>query len=499
MTAEGRDPGELRGFGVGASRRLISPGGSDDAAGSCGSVGHRPRRFARATLRRRSPVTWRKGLPRCVDRALTGDSRGRGRVEAVDFEHLIERHGRWSWASWRRRWTPWPPTTCTACPRPQLLDRTAAAGAGAQPDRRRAGPHRPPRRARPGPRARRAEVDGLLAARARPALRRRGRAGWSATAARWTTCRRSPPPAPPGRSPPTRSRSSPRSTRPENLAAAADAGRRPGRRRRGAGRGRRHPPATGELAQVVHHYLARLDPDGPEPDPTEGRSLTIAKHADGCITGRFDLDAGRRGEGAGRAGVDRAGRPARRATRAPAPSSSPTPSCSWPTTPSPPATCRSCAPSNRTWSSPSASTTWSTRATGPGAATTGFGARISAARARWLACDGNISRIVIGPDGPAAGPRPHQAGRSRRTCARALDVRDKACVFTGCSAPTHWCDAHHVLEWLPTTARPRWRTPRCSANGTTPRSTTASGSNEIPTADGTPTAPTAPRSSSTPT
>ena len=46
-----------------------------------------------------------------------------------------------------------------------------------------------------------------------------------------------------------------------------------------------------ELAQVVHHYLERLDPDGPEPDPTEGRSLSIVKHADGSVTGRFDLDA----------------------------------------------------------------------------------------------------------------------------------------------------------------------------------------------------------------
>lgn len=45
------------------------------------------------------------------------------------------------------------------------------------------------------------------------------------------------------------------------------------------------------LRQVVHHYLARLDPDGPEPDPTEGRSLTIAKNADGSGTGRFTLDA----------------------------------------------------------------------------------------------------------------------------------------------------------------------------------------------------------------
>jgi hypothetical protein len=45
------------------------------------------------------------------------------------------------------------------------------------------------------------------------------------------------------------------------------------------------------LQDVVKVYLAALDPDGPEPDPTEGRRLTIAKNADGSVTGRFDLDA----------------------------------------------------------------------------------------------------------------------------------------------------------------------------------------------------------------
>jgi len=46
-----------------------------------------------------------------------------------------------------------------------------------------------------------------------------------------------------------------------------------------------------DTAKAVHHYLDRLDADGPEPDPTEGRRLVIAKHADGSISGRFDLDA----------------------------------------------------------------------------------------------------------------------------------------------------------------------------------------------------------------
>src|SRR5687767_534424 len=46
-----------------------------------------------------------------------------------------------------------------------------------------------------------------------------------------------------------------------------------------------------QLGRIVHHYLARLDPDGTEPDPTEGRSLSIARHADGSRSFRGQLDA----------------------------------------------------------------------------------------------------------------------------------------------------------------------------------------------------------------
>jgi uncharacterized protein DUF222 len=45
-----------------------------------------------------------------------------------------------------------------------------------------------------------------------------------------------------------------------------------------------------DTAQAVHHYLDRLDGDGPEPDPTEGRRLALTRHADGSLSGRFDLD-----------------------------------------------------------------------------------------------------------------------------------------------------------------------------------------------------------------
>jgi hypothetical protein len=77
----------------------------------------------------------------------------------------------------------------------------------------------------------------------------------------------------------------------------------------------------------------------------------------------------------------------------------------------------------------------------------GFGATISAARARWLACDGNVTRIVIGPHS-----EPLDLGRKHRVVPphlrRAVEHRDKTCVFAGCGAPSYWCDVHHVLEWL---------------------------------------------------
>src|SRR3954451_11195586 len=201
-----------------------------------------------------------------------------------------------------------------------------------------------------------------------------------------------------------------------------------------------------ELKQVVHHYLARLDPDGEEPDPTEGRRLTIAKHADGSVTGRFDLDpvGGEKVQAvlesmvqANRAAGGTRTRAQRLADAL----------VQWADN----TLAAGNLPSLRTVKPHVVVTIdlddFAGPHPGPGAATTGFGARISAARARWLACDGNISRIIIGPEG-----QPLDAGRTKRVfplhIRRALEVRDQGCVFAGCSAPTHWCDAHHVLEWV---------------------------------------------------
>ena len=201
-----------------------------------------------------------------------------------------------------------------------------------------------------------------------------------------------------------------------------------------------------EVAQVVHHYLAALDPDGPEPDPTEGRRLSITRHADGSVTGRFDLDAvGGEKVQAALESIVQANRPAgddrtrtqRQADALVQLADNALASGNLPLL-------RTVKP-HVVVTIPLADLV--DPATVPGAASTGFGAEISAARARWLACDGQITRIVIGPGG-----QPMDLGRTTRSfpphLRRALDIRDQGCVFTGCHAPTHWCDAHHVLEWV---------------------------------------------------
>ena len=115
-----------------------------------------------------------------------------------------------------------------------------------------------------------------------------------------------------------------------------------------------------ELAQVVHHYLARLNPDGTEPDPTEGRRFTIVRHADGSVSGRFELDAvGGEKVLAAVESIVQVNRP--RAICAAAASSRPTPSSSWPTTPWPRGTCPCRAAASRRWWSPSTTRTWWTR------------------------------------------------------------------------------------------------------------------------------------------
>jgi hypothetical protein len=200
------------------------------------------------------------------------------------------------------------------------------------------------------------------------------------------------------------------------------------------------------LGRVVQHYLSRLDPDGTEPDPTESRSLTFAKHSDGSVSGRFELDAvgGEKVQAALESFVQ-ADRPAGdNRTRAQQLADG---LVQWADV----TLASGTAPILRTVK-PHVIVTIPLAdlvdlAVGPGVARTGFGAEISAARARWLACDGNITRIVIGPE-----DQPLNMGRSKRVVPphlrRAVELRDRHCVFAGCHAPAYWCDVHHLLEWM---------------------------------------------------
>ncbi|TFV90084.1 HNH endonuclease signature motif containing protein [Blastococcus sp. CT_GayMR16] len=201
-----------------------------------------------------------------------------------------------------------------------------------------------------------------------------------------------------------------------------------------------------QLGRVVAHFLARLDPDGTEPDPSEGRSLTLSKLIDGRLVIRGELDAvGGEKLQAALESIAQAHRPAgdlrtraqqlgdgivQLADNALAAGGLPV--------------MRTVKP-HVVVTIPLADLV--DPSTGPVAAELGFGATISAGRARWLACDGSITRIVVGPEG-----QPLDFGRTKRVVPpqlrRAVEHRDKSCVFAGCEAPSYWCDVHHLIHWV---------------------------------------------------
>ncbi|WP_309232981.1 DUF222 domain-containing protein [Blastococcus sp. TML/C7B] len=190
-----------------------------------------------------------------------------------------------------------------------------------------------------------------------------------------------------------------------------------------------------ELRQVVAHYLARLDPDGPEPDPTEQRSLTVSRDATGLVVGRFVLDAvGGEKVQAAIESILQASRPAgdtrtraqqagdalvQLADNALASGSLPV--------------LRGRKPHIGVLIDlEDLVDTTAEAGVGAGAGRTTFGGIISAAKARWLACDGNVSRIVMGPDS-----RPLDVGRDKRSfpphLRRAIEVRDHHCGVVECA------------------------------------------------------------------
>jgi hypothetical protein len=201
-----------------------------------------------------------------------------------------------------------------------------------------------------------------------------------------------------------------------------------------------------KLAQVVHLYRDALDPDGAEPDPTEGRALTVAKHADGSVSGSYRLDpvGGEKFQAVIESMVQAARPSGDSRTRAQAQADALVQLCDN-------ALASGGLPVLRTVK-PHLIVTIDVEdlldpSTGPGAAETGFGATVSAAAARWAACDATVTRMVLDPDG-----LPLDVGRTKRVAPphirRAVERRDRHCVFAGCHAPTHWCDVHHLIEWI---------------------------------------------------
>ena len=200
------------------------------------------------------------------------------------------------------------------------------------------------------------------------------------------------------------------------------------------------------LAAAVQAFQDALDPDGPEPDPTEGRRFTMVTHADGSVTGRLELDAvGGEKVKAAVESIVQADRPkGDERTRVQQNAD---------------ALVQLADNQLASGDLPILRTVKPhvvvgielddlvDPATGAGAAELGFGATISAARARYLACDGSISRIVMGPDGV-----PLDLGRDHRVVTpglrKAVERRDQSCVFAGCGAPSWWCDVHHLIHWL---------------------------------------------------
>ena len=75
-----------------------------------------------------------------------------------------------------------------------------------------------------------------------------------------------------------------------------------------------------------------------------------------------------------------------------------------------------------------------------------FSLPISAKTVERMACDCNVTRILLGSDSAVI-----DVGRSRRVISpaqrRALNVRDKGCRWPGCDRPASWTSGHHLWHW----------------------------------------------------
>jgi hypothetical protein len=75
-----------------------------------------------------------------------------------------------------------------------------------------------------------------------------------------------------------------------------------------------------------------------------------------------------------------------------------------------------------------------------------FSLPISAAGIQRLACDCNITRILLGQDSAVIDVG-HSTRRVKAATRRALNVRDRGCRWPGCDRPASSSAAHHVVHW----------------------------------------------------
>jgi len=73
------------------------------------------------------------------------------------------------------------------------------------------------------------------------------------------------------------------------------------------------------------------------------------------------------------------------------------------------------------------------------------GGTVPAATVQRYACDSAISRLI------GRGELEHELSHATRTIPpstrRALEARDRHCVFSGCDRRPSWCDGHHLVWW----------------------------------------------------
>jgi uncharacterized protein DUF222 len=74
------------------------------------------------------------------------------------------------------------------------------------------------------------------------------------------------------------------------------------------------------------------------------------------------------------------------------------------------------------------------------------GGSVPAATVQRIACDAAIIRIT------GRGELEHEMSHASRSVPpstrRALEARDRQCVFPGCGRPPGWCDSHHLVWWI---------------------------------------------------